>query len=102
MEECVAPEPTRFEILVHADQIACLPQMHYPMHLIDQRSGLACGGAAIAIIAHALANSPVPGAEADFAAGAFFDLGTRVLGSGFADSFIFELGLAAGLLQYLV
>ena len=22
MEECVAPEPTRFEILIHADQIA--------------------------------------------------------------------------------
>src|SRR5712671_6291706 len=79
MEECVAAKPTRLEIIIHADQIARRPEMHHPMHLIDEWSGLACGRAAIAIVTHALADTPVPGAEADLAAGAFLGLAIRVL-----------------------
>ncbi len=48
--------------------------MHQAMHLADEWRG-----AAVAIVAHALADAPVPGAKTDFAAGALFDLAIGVL-----------------------
>src|SRR5437879_562562 len=102
MEECVAAQAARFEILVDTDQVACLPQMHHSMDLIDQRSWPARRRATIAVISHALADAPVPGAEPDFAAGAFRGLAIRIVSSGFAGFFILGFGLAAGLVQYFV
>jgi len=91
LEEHIAAQCFRFEVLVHLDYVAGLPQVHQPVNLVDQRHGPSTW----CFIAQALARALTPGFELHLATSALF---WRLIRSFSRDLFvvIFYLSLTAG------